>query len=78
MPVLVEASETGSLRNRENIAAAVLVHLCCGDQQHLAHAQELGVMGLLLDLAQNGSDRGKRKAAQLLAGMNRFTERDMC
>ncbi|XP_039043962.1 U-box domain-containing protein 13-like isoform X2 [Hibiscus syriacus] len=73
MPVLVDVIGNGSPRNREN-AAAVLVHLCSGEQQHLAAAQELGVMGPLLDLAQNGTDRGKRKAAQLLERMSRFIE----
>ncbi|XP_009353694.2 U-box domain-containing protein 13 [Pyrus x bretschneideri] len=73
VPVLVEVIGTGSPRNREN-AAAVLVHLCSGDQQHIVEAQELGVMTLLLELAQNGTDRGKRKAAQLLERMNRFAE----
>ncbi|XP_062171512.1 U-box domain-containing protein 13-like isoform X2 [Alnus glutinosa] len=73
VPVLVEVIGNGSPRNREN-AAAVLVHLCAGDQQHLAEANELGVMGLLVDLAQNGTDRGKRKAVQLLERMHRFLE----
>ncbi|XVF20065.1 hypothetical protein REPUB_Repub11eG0166100 [Reevesia pubescens] len=73
VPVLVDVIGNGSPRNREN-AAAVLVHLCAGDQQHLAEAQELGVMGPLVDLAQNGTDRGKRKAAQLLERMSRFVE----
>ncbi|XP_010253199.1 PREDICTED: U-box domain-containing protein 13-like [Nelumbo nucifera] len=73
VPVLVEVIGNGSPRNREN-AAAVLVHLCSGDPKHLAEAQELGVMGPLLDLAQNGTDRGKRKAAQLIDRMNRFVE----
>ncbi|XP_054814172.1 U-box domain-containing protein 13-like isoform X2 [Prosopis cineraria] len=73
VPVLVEVIGNGSPRNREN-AAAVLVHLCSGDQQYLAQAQDLGVMGPLADLAQNGTDRGKRKAAQLLERMSRFLE----
>ncbi|KAF8396779.1 hypothetical protein HHK36_018411 [Tetracentron sinense] len=73
VPVLVDVIGSGSPRNREN-AAAVLVHLCSGDQQHLAVAQELGVTGPLLDLAQNGTDRGKRKAAQLLERMSRFVD----
>ncbi|KAL5747847.1 hypothetical protein ACOSP7_024863 [Xanthoceras sorbifolium] len=73
VPVLVEVIGNGSPRNREN-AAAVLVHLCGGDQQYLADAQDLGIMGPLLDLAQNGTDRGKRKAAQLLERMSRFIE----
>ncbi|GAV57913.1 Arm domain-containing protein/U-box domain-containing protein [Cephalotus follicularis] len=73
VPVLVEVIGNGSPRNREN-AAAVLVHLCTGDQKYLADAQELGVTGPLVDLAQNGTDRGKRKATQLLERMSRFIE----
>ncbi|XP_059660729.1 U-box domain-containing protein 13-like [Cornus florida] len=73
VPFLVEVIGTGSPRNKEN-AAAVLVHLCGGDQHHMVEAQELGVMGPLVDLAQNGTERGKRKAAQLLERMNRFVE----
>uniref|UniRef100_A0A2P2LYI5 RING-type E3 ubiquitin transferase n=1 Tax=Rhizophora mucronata TaxID=61149 RepID=A0A2P2LYI5_RHIMU len=73
VPVLVEVIGNGSPRNREN-AAAVLVHLCSGDQNHLAEAQELGVMGPLVDLAQNGTERGKRKAQHLLERMSRFME----
>ncbi|XP_061358616.1 U-box domain-containing protein 13-like isoform X2 [Gastrolobium bilobum] len=73
VPVLVEVIGNGSPRNKEN-AAAVLVHLCSGDQQYLAQAHELGVNGPLLELAQNGTDRGKRKAAQLLERMSRFLE----
>ncbi|KAI4322147.1 hypothetical protein L6164_021867 [Bauhinia variegata] len=73
VPVLVEVVGNGSPRNREN-AAAVLVHLCSGDQQYLIQAQELGVMAPLLDLAQNGTDRGRRKAAQLLERISRFID----
>ncbi|KAJ0021003.1 hypothetical protein Pint_32356 [Pistacia integerrima] len=73
VPVLVEVVGNGSPRNKEN-AAAVLVHLCGGDQQYAAEARELGVMSYLVDLAQNGTDRGKRKAAQLLERMTRFIE----
>ncbi|XP_041990935.1 U-box domain-containing protein 13-like [Salvia splendens] len=73
VPVLVDVIGNSSPRNKEN-AAAVLVHLCSGEQQYLGKAQELGVMGPLLDLAQHGTDRGKRKATQLLERMNRFVE----
>ncbi|MCL7032372.1 hypothetical protein MKW94_013574 [Papaver nudicaule] len=66
VPVLVDVIGNGSPRNKEN-AAAVLVHLSSGDQQkYLAQMQELGIMEPLLDLVQNGTDRGKRKAGQLL------------
>ncbi|KAH7863345.1 hypothetical protein Vadar_016280 [Vaccinium darrowii] len=73
VPVLVEVIGSGSPRNKEN-AAAVMVHLCSEDQKYIVEAQELGVMGLLVDLAQNGTDRGKRKAVELLERMNRFAE----
>ncbi|KAL6563525.1 U-box domain-containing protein 13 [Orobanche gracilis] len=73
VPVLVDVIGNGSPRNKEN-AAAVLVHLCSSDQQHLVQAQELGVMHHLLDLSQHGTERGKRKAAQLLERMDRFLE----
>lgn len=69
VPVMVDFIRTGSPRNKEN-AAAVLVHLCSWDQQHLIEAQKLGIMGLLIEMAENGTDRGKRKVAQLL---NRFS-----
>ncbi|KAJ4890486.1 U-box domain-containing protein 13 [Raphanus sativus] len=74
VPSLVEFIRTGSPRNREN-AAAVLVHLSSGDNpQHLVEAQKLGLMGPLIDLAGNGTDRGKRKAAQLLERISRLAE----
>lgn len=69
----VDVIGNGSLRNKEN-AAAVLVHLCSGDVKHLAEAQELGVMESLLDMAVNGTDRGKRKAAQLLERISRISD----
>lgn len=63
--VLVKLVDNGSSRNKEN-STTVLVHLCAADYHHLSEAQALGVMVPLLDLVENGSDRGKRKAAQLL------------
>lgn len=73
LPVLVDVIANGSPRNKEN-AAAVLVHLCSGDHNYLAAAQELGVMGPLLEMSRNGTERGKRKAQQLLERMNRLVE----
>ncbi|XP_019247303.1 PREDICTED: U-box domain-containing protein 13-like isoform X2 [Nicotiana attenuata] len=73
VPVLVNVIANGSPRNKEN-AVAVLVHLCSGDQHHIVELQELEVMGPLLDLVQNGTDRGKRKATQLLERINRYAE----
>lgn len=63
--VLVEVIGNGSPNNKEN-AAVVLVELCSGDQKYLVEAQELGVMGKLMDLLQDGPDIGKRKAGELL------------
>ncbi|PWA49318.1 U-box domain-containing protein 12 [Artemisia annua] len=71
--VLVDFIASGSPRNKEN-AAAVLVHLCSGDQKYLVEAQELGVMGALVDLLHHGTDRGKRKAGHLLEKITRYTE----
>lgn len=73
IPVLVGVIRNGSPRNKEN-AAAVMVHLCNGEHQqlHLAEAQEQGIVSLLEELAESGTDRGKRKAMQLLERMNRF------
>ncbi|XP_039144937.1 protein spotted leaf 11-like [Dioscorea cayenensis subsp. rotundata] len=76
VPMLVDVIRSGSPRNREN-AAAVLLHLCGGEQlqHHIEQAQECGVMGPLLELASNGTERGKRKANQLLERMSRFLDR---
>ncbi|KAL7617155.1 hypothetical protein Lser_V15G03265 [Lactuca serriola] len=65
VPLLVEVMGSGSSNSKEN-AAAVLVELCSNDQRYLEKAQEQGVMGKLIDLLHNGTDRGKRKAGQLL------------
>ncbi|KAI3772347.1 hypothetical protein L6452_03531 [Arctium lappa] len=73
VPVLVEFMGSGSTRNKEN-AAAVLVHLCSGDEKYLVEAQEVGVMGVLVDLLHHGTLRGKRKAGQLLEKMSRLVE----
>ncbi|ESQ51370.1 hypothetical protein EUTSA_v10016364mg [Eutrema salsugineum] len=71
--VMVDYVRSGSPRNKEN-AAAVLVHLCSWNQQHLIEAEKLGVMSLLIEMAENGTDRGKRKAAQLLNRFSRFND----
>jgi hypothetical protein len=71
-------SLVGVIRNEPPIskenAAAVLVHLCNGEgeqeQQHLAEAQEQGLLPLLVELAECGTERGKSKATRLLQLMN--------
>ncbi|RWW28487.1 hypothetical protein GW17_00007048 [Ensete ventricosum] len=75
LPVLTKVIRSGSPRNKEN-AAAVLVHLCNGEQQqqHLAELQEQGMMEPLFVMVESGTDRGKRKAVQLLERMNRFLD----
>ncbi|XP_058082160.1 U-box domain-containing protein 14 [Magnolia sinica] len=65
IPILVEVMRTGSPRNREN-AAAVLWSLCSGDAQQVRVARELGAEEVLKELTENGTDRAKRKAGNLL------------
>ncbi|KAH9627519.1 hypothetical protein KSS87_016233 [Heliosperma pusillum] len=73
LPILVDVIGNGSPRNKEN-AAAVLAHLCSGDSSYLAAAQELGITAYLLEMAQTGTERGRRKARQLLERINRYAE----
>jgi hypothetical protein len=61
----VEFISNGSSRNKEN-ATSVLLYLCSGDPHNLVIVASLGVVNPLSELAKNGSERGKRKAAQLL------------
>ncbi|KAF8397729.1 hypothetical protein HHK36_016651 [Tetracentron sinense] len=70
IPVLVEVIRTGSPRNREN-SAAVLWSLCTGDAQHLKTARELKAEEALKELSENGTDRAKRKADNLLELLHR-------
>ncbi|KAI8556610.1 hypothetical protein RHMOL_Rhmol05G0267500 [Rhododendron molle] len=65
VPLFVELVRSGSPKSKEN-ATAVLLHLCGGDQGCISEAWSLGVVDPLLDLAENGTERGKRKAEQLL------------
>ncbi|KAM7496559.1 hypothetical protein LguiA_020973 [Lonicera macranthoides] len=69
VPVLVEVIGSGSHPSKEK-AVAVLLEICGGDRQCLVEAEKLGVVGQLVDLAQNGTERGKLKAALLLELMN--------
>ncbi|KAF8030870.1 hypothetical protein BT93_D0150 [Corymbia citriodora subsp. variegata] len=73
VPILVELIRLSSPMNKEN-AAAILVRLCAGEKRHLSEAKEMGIVEPLADLAQNGTDRGKRKAAQLLDQLSHFVE----
>ncbi|KAJ4978942.1 hypothetical protein NE237_009722 [Protea cynaroides] len=75
VPVLVEVMRTGSPRSREN-AAAVLWSLCTGDVQHAITAREHAAEEVLKELAENGTDRGKRKAVNLLELLRRTMDGD--
>lgn len=78
IPILVAVIRNESQMSKEN-AASILLRLCHNkggqEQQHLAEAQEHGVMSLLEELAENGTDRGKSKATQLLKLMNNTPSR---
>ncbi|CAA2987992.1 U-box domain-containing 14 [Olea europaea subsp. europaea] len=68
--ILIEVIKTGSPRNREN-AAAILWSLCTGDSQYLKVASELGAEDALKELSENGTDRAKRKAGNVLELLQR-------
>ncbi|GJM88330.1 hypothetical protein PR202_ga04380 [Eleusine coracana subsp. coracana] len=55
-------------------AASALLPHNPDEQKHLAGAHECGIMDPLRKLALNGSERGKRKAAQLLERIVRFLD----
>ncbi|KAI3754010.1 hypothetical protein L2E82_26094 [Cichorium intybus] len=73
VPFLVEAIGSGSSNSNEN-AVAVLVELCSRDERYLVEAEEHGVIGKLIDLLQHGTDKGKRKAGQLLKTMTQMQD----
>jgi hypothetical protein len=73
IPVLVEVIRTGSPRNREN-SAAVLWSICTGDLQQLKLAREVGAEEALMELSENGTDRAKRKAGNILELLQRIDE----
>ncbi|KAL6131236.1 hypothetical protein ACLB2K_069612 [Fragaria x ananassa] len=73
IPILVEVIRTGFPRNREN-AAAVLWSLCTGDLQQLKLARELGAEEALQELTENGTDRAKRKAGNVLELLQRIDD----
>ncbi|RZC91043.1 hypothetical protein C5167_028879 [Papaver somniferum] len=75
IPALIDVMRTGSPRNREN-AAAVLWSLCTGDVQRLKTLKDLGAEEALKELSENGTDRAKRKAGNLLELMQRKAEPD--
>ncbi|KAG8382788.1 hypothetical protein BUALT_Bualt05G0113700 [Buddleja alternifolia] len=65
IPVLIDLLRTGLPRNKEN-ASAILLSLCKRDNENLACLSRLGAVIPLSELAKNGTERAKRKAASLL------------
>lgn len=76
IPVLVEVIRTGSPRNREN-SAAVLWSLCTGDLEQLKLAREVGAEEALKELSENGTDRAKRKAGNILELLQRMDDEEV-
>lgn len=75
MQILIDVVRTGSPRNREN-AAAILWSLCTGDVNYLRTARELGAEEALRELLENGTDRAKRKAGNVLELLQHVDEVD--
>ncbi|TKY47235.1 U-box domain-containing protein 4 [Spatholobus suberectus] len=65
IPVLVEVVELGSLRGKEN-AAAALLHLCSHSPRFLSNVLQQGAVPPLVALSQSGTPRAKEKAQALL------------
>ncbi|KAK6134212.1 hypothetical protein DH2020_032017 [Rehmannia glutinosa] len=63
--VLIDILGTGSPRSKEN-SAAILLSLCKRDNANLACLSRLGAVMHLSELAENGTERAKRKAMSLL------------
>ncbi|GER48799.1 U-box domain-containing protein [Striga asiatica] len=74
MPVLVGLLKTGLPRGKEN-AASVLLSLCKRDCDNLECLSGLGVMGPLMELVEDGTERAKRKASLLLEHLRGFQRR---
>ncbi|CAH1418235.1 unnamed protein product [Lactuca virosa] len=70
---LVNVVWTGSPLNQEN-AASVLLQVCSKHPKHLDDAKKFGVERYLVNLKDYGSDRGKKKARQLLEMITAHTK----
>lgn len=70
IPLLIDLTRTGIPRNKEN-ATAILLSLCKRDNDNLACISRLGAVIPLTELANNGSERAKRKAKSLLEHLER-------
>ncbi|KAL2317387.1 hypothetical protein Fmac_031263 [Flemingia macrophylla] len=65
IPILVEVIELGSVRGKEN-AAAALLHLCSDNHRYLNTVLQEGAVPPLVALSQSGTPRAKEKALALL------------
>ncbi|KVI06875.1 Armadillo [Cynara cardunculus var. scolymus] len=70
IPILIDVVGTGSARNREN-GVSILWCVCAGDMECLQMMKEFGAEEVLKELAENGTDRAKRKAVSVLELLHR-------
>ncbi|KAM0015127.1 putative U box domain, armadillo-like helical, Zinc finger, RING/FYVE/PHD-type [Helianthus debilis subsp. tardiflorus] len=70
IPVLIDLARIGLPRSKEN-ATSVLLSLCKRDKDNLDCISRLGAVIPLTELANNGSERAKRKAKSLLEHLQR-------
>ncbi|KVH96250.1 U-box domain-containing protein 10-like [Cynara cardunculus var. scolymus] len=73
IPNLIDHMTVGIPRNKET-AASILVSLCKRDDENLVCINRLGAVGPLMELATNGTERGKRKANSLLGQLERLRQ----
>ncbi|KAJ0726159.1 putative U box domain, armadillo-like helical, Zinc finger, RING/FYVE/PHD-type [Helianthus annuus] len=70
IPNLIEHVAPANSRNQEN-AISILLSLCKRDDENLGVISRLGVLTPLMELANNGTERAKRKAVLLLGHLQR-------
>ncbi|KAJ0489986.1 putative U box domain, armadillo-like helical, Zinc finger, RING/FYVE/PHD-type [Helianthus annuus] len=70
IPNLIEHVAAANSRNQEN-AISILLSLCKRDDENLGVISRLGVLTPLMELANNGTERAKRKAVLLLGHLQR-------
>ncbi|KAK9052219.1 hypothetical protein SSX86_028847 [Deinandra increscens subsp. villosa] len=70
LPNLIEHMSAGNSRNQEN-AISILLSLCKRDDENLEFISRLGALKPLMELANNGTERAKRKANLLMGYLQR-------
>ncbi|CAI9275986.1 unnamed protein product [Lactuca saligna] len=73
IPNLIDFVKSGIPRNKEN-AASILLSLCKRDDENIGCVIRLEALTPLMELADNGSERGRRKANLLLGHIERFRQ----